>query len=146
LLDTKGEGKESMLSGLSFLGNTSLELSLRGGDHEDGTIGLGGTGDHVLDEISMSWGINDGEVIFGGFELPKGDIDGDTSLPLRLELVHNPSVFEGGFTSFSSFLFELFNGSLVDTTAFVDEMPGGSGFSGVDVTDDNQVNVNFVLL
>jgi len=25
-------------------------------------------------------------------------------------------------------------------------MTGGGGFSGVDVTDDNQVNVNFVLL
>ena len=125
MLDTEGEGKESVLSSLSFLGNTSLELSLRGGDHEDGAIGLGGTSDHVLDEVSVSWGINDGEVIFGGFELPKGDIDGDTSLSLRLELIHNPSVFEGRLSHFSSFFLELLDGSLVDTTAFVDKVTSG---------------------
>jgi hypothetical protein len=126
LLDTEGEGKESVLTGLSFLGNTSLELSLGGGDHEDGAIGLRGTSDHVLDEISVSWGIDDGEVIFGGFELPKGDIDGDTSFSLRLELIHNPSVFEGSFSHFSSFFFIFLNGSLVNTTAFVDEVTSSS--------------------
>jgi hypothetical protein len=73
----------------------------------------------------MSGGINDGEVKFGGLELPEGDIDGDTSFSFGLELVHNPGVFEGGFSSFSGFLLELFNGSLVNTTAFVDKMTGG---------------------
>jgi hypothetical protein len=86
---------------------------------------LGGTGDHVLDEVSVSRGINDGEVIFGGFELPKGDIDGDTSFSLGLKFVHNPGVFEGGFSSISGFLLVLFNGSLVNTTAFVDEVTSG---------------------
>lgn len=124
LLDTKSEGKESVLSGLSFLGDTSLELTLRGGDHEEGAVSLGGTGDHVLDEISVAGGIDDGEVVFSGFELPKGDIDGDTSFPLTLELVHDPSVLEGGLASFGSFLLILFDGSLVDTTAFVDEVTG----------------------
>merc|ERR1719235_3026201 len=61
LLDTHGEGKKSVLSGLSFFGPSSLELTGWGGDHEDGNISLGGTSDHVLDEISVSWGINDGE-------------------------------------------------------------------------------------
>ena len=60
-----------MFSGLSFLGDTSFELTLWGGDHEKGAVSLRGTGDHVLDEISMAWGIDDGEVIFGGLELPK---------------------------------------------------------------------------
>jgi len=41
------------------------------------------------------------------------------------------------------FLFELFNGSLVDATAFVDEMAGRGRLSGVDVTDDDNVDVNF---
>jgi hypothetical protein len=86
---------------------------------------LGRSGNHVLDEVSVSWGINDGEVIFGGFELPKGDIDGDTSFSLALKLVHNPSVFEGSFTHLGGFFFELFNGSFVDTTAFVDEVTSG---------------------
>ena len=146
LFDTKSEGKESVLSGLSFLGDTSLKLSLRGGDHEDGTVGLRGSGDHVLDEISVAGGIDDGEVVFGGLELPEGDIDGDTSFSFRLELVHNPGVFEGGLASFGSFLFEFFDGSLVNSTAFVDEMTSGGGLSGVDVSNDDQVDVSLIFL
>jgi hypothetical protein len=86
---------------------------------------LGSSSDHVFDEVSVSRGINDGEVIFGGFELPKGDIDGDTSFSLGLKFVHNPGVFEGSFTHIGSFFLELLNGSLVDTTAFVDEVTSG---------------------
>jgi len=87
---------------------------------------LGSTSDHVLDEISVSRGIDDGEVIFGGFELPKGDIDGDSSLSFTLKFVHNPSVFERRFTHLGSFFFIFFNGSFIDTTAFVDQMTSGS--------------------
>lgn len=133
-----------MLSGLTFLGNTSLELTLRGSDHEDGAIGLGGSGNHVLDEISVAGGINDGEVILGGFELPEGDIDGDTSFSLGLELVHDPSVLERRFTEFGSFLLILFKSSLVNTTAFVDQVTSGGGFTGVDVTDNDEVDVSLV--
>ena len=59
LLDTEGESKQSMLPSLTVLGDTSLELTSAGGNDEDGTIGLGGTGDHVLDEVTVSRGIND---------------------------------------------------------------------------------------
>jgi len=40
LLDTHGEGEESVFSGLSFLGNTSFEFSLTTGDDQDGSISL----------------------------------------------------------------------------------------------------------
>jgi hypothetical protein len=33
---------------------------------------------HVLDEIAVSGGIDDGEVELLGLELPQGNIDGDT--------------------------------------------------------------------
>jgi len=56
LPDTKGEGEEGVLSGLSILGDTSLELSDTGGNDQDGAVGLRGSGNHVLDEISVSWG------------------------------------------------------------------------------------------
>jgi len=59
LLDTEGEGKQSVLSGLTILGDTGLEFTSTGGNDEDSTIGLGGTSDHVLDEITVSRGIND---------------------------------------------------------------------------------------
>lgn len=65
LTDTESEGKQRVLTSLAILGNTSLELTGTTGDDEDGTIGLGGTGDHVLNEITMSRGIDD--LSGGGF-------------------------------------------------------------------------------
>ena len=59
LLDTKGEGEQGMLSGLTILGDTGLELTGTGGNDEDSTISLGGTGNHVLDEVTVSRGVND---------------------------------------------------------------------------------------
>ena len=46
------------------------------------------------------------------------------------------TVLEGALSEFSGFLLELFDGTLVDTTALVDEMAGGGGLARVDVTDD----------
>lgn len=96
LSDTKGEGEQSMLSGLSILGDTSLELSDTGGNDKDSAIGLRGTSDHVLDEISVTRGVNDGNLVLGGLELPKSNVDGDTSFSLGLEFVKNPCVLERG--------------------------------------------------
>jgi hypothetical protein len=106
---------------------------------------LGGAGNHVLDEISVSWGVDDGEVVLLGLELPEGDIDGDTSLSFSLQLVQDPGVLEGALTHIVGFLFVLFEGSLVDTTALVDQVTSGGGLAGVDVADDDQVNVDFFL-
>lgn len=59
LPDTEGEGKESVLASLTILGDTSLELTGTTGDDEDSTVSLGGTSDHVLDEVTMSGSVND---------------------------------------------------------------------------------------
>merc|ERR1712002_262890 len=55
-------------------------------------IGLRGSGDHVLDEIPVARGINDGDVVVLSLELPEGNIDGDTTFTLGLELVQHPGV------------------------------------------------------
>jgi len=47
---------------------------------------------------------NDGDLVPGGLELPEGDIDGDTTLTLGLELVKNPGILEGTLAEFSGFL------------------------------------------
>ena len=47
-----------MLAGLAILGDTSLELTSAAGNDENSTVSLGGTGNHVLDEITMAGGIN----------------------------------------------------------------------------------------
>jgi len=143
LFDTEGEGEKSVFSGLTVLGDTSFKFTNTGGDDEDGAIGLRSTGNHVLDEISMAWGVDDGDFVVVGLEFPESDIDGDTSFSFSLQLVQNPSVFERTFSHFGGFFLEFFDGSLVDTTTFVDQMTGGGGFTGIDVTDDNDVDMSF---
>ena len=39
---------------------------------------LRSSGDHVLDEVTMSGGIDDGDIVLGGLELPESNIDSDT--------------------------------------------------------------------
>ena len=65
---------------------------------------------------------NDGDLILGGLELPEGDIDGDTTLTLGLQLVQHPGVLEGTLAKLGGFLLELLDGTLVDTTALVDQV------------------------
>jgi hypothetical protein len=43
-------------------------------------------------------------MVLGSLELPEGDIDGDTTLTLGLELVENPGILEGALAELSSFL------------------------------------------
>jgi hypothetical protein len=94
LLDTKGVCKKSVLTSLAILGDTSFELTNTGGDDENGTISLRCTSDHVLDEVTVTWGVDDSNHVFGGLELPEGDIDSDTTLTLGLQFVKNPGIFE----------------------------------------------------
>jgi len=145
LLDTKGVGEKGVLTSLAILGDTSLELTSTGGNDENGTISLGGTSDHVLDEITVTRGIDDGDHVLGGLELPEGDIDSDTTLTLGLQLVKNPGVLEGTLAEFGGFLLELLDGTLVDTTALVDQVTGGGRLTGIDVADNDDVNVSLFL-
>ena len=89
LPDTQGEGKQSMLTGLTILGDTSFEFTSTGSDDKNGTVGLGGTSNHVLDKVTMARSVyiklsaqmlhlvdramlltNDGDVVLGCFEFP----------------------------------------------------------------------------
>jgi len=141
LLDSESVSEESVLAGLSILGDTGFELTSTGGDDEHTAVGLGSASDHVLDEIPVAWGIDDGDVVVLGLELPQGNIDGDTTLTLGLELVQHPGIFEGALAHLLGFLLELLDDTLVDATAFVDEMAGGGRLARVDVTDDDDVDV-----
>lgn len=104
LLDTKGVGEKGVLTSLAILGDTSLELTSTGGNDENGAVSLGGTSDHVLDEITVTGGVDDGDHVLGGLELPQGDIDSDTTLTLGLQLVEDPGVLEGTLAEFGGFL------------------------------------------
>lgn len=103
------------------------------------------TSDHVLDEITMSWGVNDGNVVLCSLELPEGNVDRDTTFTLGLQFVEHPGVLEGTFAHLLSFLLEFLDRTLVDTTAFVDQMSSSGRLSGVDMSDDDDVNMHLFL-
>merc|ERR1719264_447339 len=145
LLHTQGVGEQSVLSGLSVLGDTSLELSSSRGNDEDTTVSLACSSDHVLDEVTMAGGVDDGDVVLGGLKLPKSNVDGDTTLALGLQLVHDPRILEGTLARLLSLLLELLNRPLVNTSALVDQVAGGGRLARVDVTDDDDVDVSLFL-
>lgn len=98
----------------------------------------------------MTRGVNDSDSVLGGLELPESNVDGDTTFSLGLELVQNPGILEGSLSEFGGFLFELYrrpyisaspphsnsplqthllDSSLVNSTALVDHVSGGSTLS-----------------
>ena len=68
-----------------------------------------------------------------------------TSLTLGLQFVKNPGVLEGSLARLGGFLLELLNSSLVNTSALVDQVTSGGGLAGVDVSDDDNVDVSLFL-
>jgi len=76
-----------------------------------------------------------------------------TSSALRVDMLSPPSclwtfksltVIEEKHTAahLGGFLLELLDGSLVDSSAFVDQVTGGGGLAGVDMADDHDVDVD----
>ena len=121
------------------------KAQMSGGDRSKRLSYLGSSGDHVLDEVTMSRGIDDGHVVLGGLKLPESDVDGDTTLTLGLQFVQHPGVLEGALAGLLGLLLELLDGPLVDTSALVDQMTSGGGLAGVDVSNDNNVNMSLFL-
>jgi len=122
LTDTQGEGKKSVFTSLTILGDTSFEFTSTTGNNKNSTISLRSTSNHVLDEITMTGSINNGDVELGGFELPESNINGDTSFTFSLKLIEDPGVLERTLTEFSSFLLELFDSTLINTTTLVNQV------------------------
>jgi len=87
-----------VFTSLTVLGDTSLEFTDTSSNDNwnvlakmiyfkgltDSAVSLGSASNHVLDKIAMSRCVNDGDVVFGSFKLPKSDIDGDTTLTFGL--------------------------------------------------------------
>ena len=145
LLHSKSESKEGVLTGLAILGDTSLKTTSGGVNDENSTVSLGGTGDHVLDEVTVTRGINDGAVVLGGLELPQGNINGDTPLTLGLQLVKHPGVLERPLVHLSGFLLEPLDHTLVNTSKLVDQMASGGRLARVDMANDHDVDVSLLL-
>jgi len=70
LSNTKSESQKSVLTGLTVLRDTSFEFTGTTSNNQNSTISLGSTSDHILDEISVTWSINNGNVVLWSFKLP----------------------------------------------------------------------------
>ena len=68
-----------------------------------------------------------------------------TSLTLGLQFVKNPGILEGSLARLGRLLLELLDGSLVDTSALVDQMTSGGRLARVDVADDDNVDMSLFL-
>jgi hypothetical protein len=53
------------------------------------------TCNHVFDEISVAWSINNGDAVLVCLELPQGNVNGDATFTLSLQFVQNPGIFKG---------------------------------------------------
>ena len=85
LFHTHSERQQSVLTGLAISRNASLKLAGSGSDDEKSNIGMGGSSDHVLDEISVPRSINDGVAELWGVKVADCDIDSNTTISLGLE-------------------------------------------------------------
>ena len=133
-LDTQHLGQESVLLGLGV-------DTVVGSAEQNSGVGLGSTGDHVLDEVAVAWRIDDGPVVVRGEELLVSDVDGDTTLALFLESVHDVRKTETGLSGFGSEFLVLLNHVLFDVAGVEEETSNGGGLSVVDVTDKHDVAV-----
>lgn len=136
---------------------------------------LGGSGDHVLDEVTVSRRIDDSDVIVLRLKLPESDVDGDAALALRLQLVHHPGVLEGPLptlqpkkyhsqsdawtsrigsqstavvlrhTDFLGLLLKLLDRPLVNSSCLVDQVTCCGRFPRVHMADDHDAYVNLFL-
>merc|ERR1719204_1210564 len=120
-----------------------LETSLR-------VWGLSGvhlvdTNDQLLDTKGVSeQSVLTGLAVLGDTSLEftgTGSNDQDTAISLGGSSDH---VLEGALAHLLSFLLELLDGTLVDTTALVDQVTGGGGLAGVDVSNDDNVDVSLL--
>jgi hypothetical protein len=145
LLDSEQVDEDGVLTGLSLdftglrvtLGNGGGEVTI-GWDHQKSDIGLGGTSDHVLDEITMTWGINDGVMVGFSEEFLGGASNGDTTLTFLLLAIHIESKSEGALSDLVSLSLQFLDFTLGDSSELEDETSSGGGLAGIDMpADDN---------
>ena len=71
-----------MITGQTVHGETSLEITNIGTNHQESDISYGGSRDHVFEVISVSWDINNSEFSVLGLEPLDFSMNGDTTITL----------------------------------------------------------------
>merc|ERR1719197_739905 len=105
--------------------------------HDDRNVGLRRTGDHVLDEVTVTRGIDDGVVPLLREELLRRARDRHTTLTLLLLAVHEESEREGTLAQTLSLLLQLLELTLRQTAELEQQTTGRRGLATVDVAADH---------
>merc|ERR1711937_325422 len=136
LFDSQKVDQTGVLAGLSLdLSSFVVSLLDSGGEvtisrhHQQSNIGLSSSGNHVLDEVTMSRCINDGVVVGFSEEFFGVASNGHTTVTLLLLGVHVEGKGKGSFSSFFGFLRELGHGSLINSSQLEDQVSGGGTLS-----------------
>merc|ERR1719281_1387021 len=105
--------------------------------HDNRDVGLGRTGDHVLDEVTVSRGVDDGVVPLLREELLRRARDSHTTLALLLLAVHEEGKRERTLAETLRLLLELLELTLRQTAELEQQAPSRRGLATVDVAADN---------
>ena len=97
-----------------------------------------------LDVILVSGGVDNGVVVLGSVELLGVTLDGDTTFTFFLACIKVVGETEGRFALFVGHGLELFHLTSRDATHLEDEVTASGGFSGIDVTADDEGEVDLV--
>lgn len=152
LFDTKEVQETGMLTSLSFfhsklgvgLGNSGFETTLLGRHQQHAYISGGGTGDHVLDVILVTRGIDDSVMVLLGEELLGVTLDGNTTLAFFLASIKVVSETERTLTLFFGKGLQLGHLTLGDSTHLENQMTASGRLSGIDVTADDKGQMLFI--
>ncbi|VCX37386.1 unnamed protein product [Gulo gulo] len=93
-----------MLTGLCILGDTHFEFIKTSSNNQDSTISVRCACNHAFDNISVSWGINEGPIILAGLEFPQADINGDSTFTFSFQFIQDPGILEGVLSHLRSLL------------------------------------------
>ena len=108
-LDSKNLSEEGVFLGLCV--DTVVSST-----EENRSVCLRSTGDHVLDEITVTWSIDDGPVVLRCEEFLVSNVDGNSTLSLFLQTVHDIRKTESGLTCLSGEFCVVFNNVFFDVT------------------------------
>merc|ERR1719191_1133989 len=144
LLHTQQVDEAGVLAGLALdlAGLVVAALDRRhevtvGRHHDDRNVSLSRTGDHVLDEVTVTRRIDDGVVPLLREELLRRARDRHTALALLLLAVHEESEREGTLAQTLRLLLELLELMLRKTAELEQQTPGRRGLATVDVAADH---------
>jgi len=146
LFDTQKVKKTGVLTGLTFinsqlgisLGDGGFETTLLGRDQKHTNISGGRSGDHVLDVILVTRGIDNSVVVLFGEELLGVTLDGDTTFTFFLARIKVVRETERRLTLLGSDFVKLGHLTLSNSSHLENQVTASGGLTGIDVSADNQ--------